>query len=158
MKLVNTLEQYEGRHVVFCDSVKNNVVNEGTYIRLIYSTPIFTTNGLNLSFIVTPTAVDKCYSKYKITFDRQLHKDIIDKLKSLEEDIVKQAGIEDKVPHYKIAEQIKYGNLKLSVDDGETPVLNKELMVILKISGVWETDVHYGVTYKFHNHPNFTIA
>jgi hypothetical protein len=151
MKLVKTLDQYEGRYVIFCDSVKNNVVNEGTYIRLVYSTPIFSTNGLHMCFTVTPIAVDKCYSKYKITFDRQLHKEMIDKLKIIEEDIIKQVGIEDKVPHYKITEQIKYGHLKLSVDDDVMPSLNNEMTIILKISGVWETDVNYGVTYKFTN-------
>lgn len=149
MKLVKTLEQYEGRCIIFCESVKNNVVNEGTYIRLVYSTPTFVANGVHLCFTVVPTAVDKCYSKYKITFDRQIYKDVIEKLKIIEEDVVKQVGVEDKVPHYKIMEQVKYGYLKLSVDDGVAPTLNKEMVVILKISGVWETDAHYGVTYKF---------
>jgi hypothetical protein len=149
MKLVKTLDQYKGRCVIFCESVKNNVVNEGTYIRLIYSTPTFSTNGIYMCFTITPTAIDKCYSKYKITFDRQIYKEAIELLKNIEEDIVKQVDIEDKIPHYKISEQVKYGHLKLSVEEGVTPLLNKELTVILKISGVWETETNYGVTYKF---------
>ncbi len=149
MKLVKTIDQYKGRYVIFCESVKNNVVNEGTYIRLVYSTPTFITNGIHLCFSIIPTAIEKCYSKYKILFDRQLHKDVIEKLKNIEEDVVKQVGIENKVPHYKIMEQVKYGYLKLSIEESVLPILNQELTVILKISGAWETDVNYGVTYKF---------
>lgn len=149
MKLIKRLGQYEGRNVVFCESVKNNVVNEGTYIRLVYATPAFATNGMHLSFSISPCYVEKCYSKYKIAFDRQVFKDVVERLKYIEEDVIKQSGIENKVPCYKIAEQLKHGYLKLSAEDGVSFLLNKEMEVILKISGIWETDEHYGVTYKF---------
>ena len=110
---------------------------------------MFATNGIHLCFTITPTTIDKCYSKYKIIFDRQIYKEVIELLKNIEEDVLKQVGIEDKIPHYKITEQVKYGHLKLSVEEGDTLTLNKELTIILKISGVWETDANYGVTYKF---------
>ena len=71
------------------------------------------------------------------------------KIKYIEEDIVKQVGIENKTPHYKITEQVKYGYLKLSMEEDASPQINKEMEVLLKISGVWETDSCYGVTYKF---------
>ena len=149
MKLIKRLDQYERRYVIFCESVKNNVVNEGTYIRLVYTTPTFATSGLHVSFKITPHFADKCYNKYKLTFDKQAHKDIVEKIKYIEEDIVKQVGIENKTPHYKITEQVKYGYLKLSMEEDASPQINKEMEVLLKISGVWETDSCYGVTYKF---------
>jgi hypothetical protein len=45
----------------------------------------------------------------------------------------------------KINEQLKNGNLKIFTDIG-----NKSLCsFILKISGIWETQYNYGLTYKF---------
>jgi hypothetical protein len=118
------------------------------YLRLVYSTPTFTMNGVHLCFTVTPICVEKCYNKYKIMFDKIAHKDVIDKLKYVEEDIIKQSGTERKDPHYKIYDQIKHGYFKLPTEE---VILNTQspITIMLKISGVWETDSHYGVTYKF---------
>jgi hypothetical protein len=148
MKLVKTLQQYNSDCIVFCESIKNNVVNEGMYLRIVYSTPTFTMNGVHLCFTITPICVEKCYNKYKIVFDKTAHKEVVEKLKYVEEDIINQSGTEHKEPHYKIYDQIKYGFLKFSMEDA-IPITQHVMTIMLKISGVWETDSHYGVTYKF---------
>ncbi len=148
MKLVKTLQRYNGEYIVFCESIKNNVVNEGTYSRLVYSAPTFTMNGVHLCFTITPMFIEKCYNKYKIVFDKILYKDVIEKLKYVEEDIIKQSGTEHKDPHYKIYDQIKHGCLKMSIED-IAQITQTDITIMLKISGVWETDSNYGVTYKF---------
>jgi hypothetical protein len=51
----------------------------------------------------------------------------------------------DKIPQYKIFEQIVNGNIKISNDIGNRSQCN----LILKISGIWETDTHIGLTFKF---------
>jgi hypothetical protein len=88
---------------------------------------------------------EKYYTKYRCNFNVLNHKDIIDNLKIIEEDLLKKCEIKDKIPQFKINEQLKNGNLKVFTDIG-----NKSLCTfILKISGIWETQYNYGLTYKF---------
>ena len=51
----------------------------------------------------------------------------------------------NKLPSNKIYEQIKSGYIKLFSDIGN----KTNCSFILKISGIWETQTNYGLTYKF---------
>jgi hypothetical protein len=69
----------------------------------------------------------------------------MDTIKVIEEDILKKYEIRDKVAQFKIYEQLKNGNIKIFSD-----VINRSsCSFILKISGIWETHLNYGLTYKF---------
>jgi DNA mismatch repair protein MutS len=70
--------------------------------------------------------------------------EIIQNVKIIEENILKKLDIQNKIPQYKIYEQIKCGNIKIFNE------INKNTCsFILKISGIWETFNNYGITYKF---------
>ena len=58
---------------------------------------------------------------------------------------MKNANLKKKIPQYKIYEQLKNGNFKIITD------INKmsNNLFMLKISGIWENDTEYGLTYKF---------
>jgi hypothetical protein len=65
-------------------------------------------------------------------------------LKIIEEDMLKKYRT-TKTPSYKIYDQIKSGYIKVFSD-----VTNRQNnSFILKISGIWETQNNYGLTYKF---------
>ena len=49
MNIVKKLEQYNEDHVYFLEPIKNNIMNNGRFIRIIYSTPLFTLNGIYIS-------------------------------------------------------------------------------------------------------------
>jgi hypothetical protein len=83
--------------------------------------------------------------KYKCSFNYSTHKDTIDNIKVIEEDILKKYENINKIPQYKIYEQLRNGNLKIFTDIGNKSVCS----FILKISGIWETEDKYGLTYKF---------
>jgi hypothetical protein len=120
-------------------------MNDGNFIRIIYSTHNFTLNGIYLLLTLNDISCEKYYTKYRCNFNVLNHKDIIDNLKIIEEDLLKKCEIKDKIPQFKINEQLKNGNLKVFTDIG-----NKSLCTfILKISGIWETQYNYGLTYKF---------
>ena len=63
-----------------------------------------------------------------------------------EEGILKNVDIKHKIPQYKVYEQVRNGNIKIFSDNIEK--INNNLFM-LKISGIWETETHYGITYKF---------
>ena len=122
-------------------------MNDGNFIRILYSTSNFTLNGIYLLIHINDIICEKYYLKYRCTFNVFMHKDMIDNVKMIEEDILKKYEIKDKIPQFKIYEQLKNGNIKIFSD-----LTNKtNSSFILKISGIWETQIHYGLTYKFIN-------
>jgi hypothetical protein len=145
MNIIKKFEQFNKDYVYFCEPIKNNIINDGVFIRILYSNELFIMNGIYLSIFFQNLIVEKYYNKYKCNFDVIMHKEIIDKLKQIEEDILNKLNIENKSPVYKIYEQVRNGNIKVFSENMEQ--INN--MFLLKISGVWETDTNYGVTYKF---------
>jgi hypothetical protein len=145
MNIVKRIDQYDEKNLFFYEPIKNNIMNEGNFIRILYSSSDFTLNGIYLMVTLHDITCEKYYLKYRCTFNVSIQKDIIDHLKIIEEDILKKCDIKDKTPQFKIYEQLKNGNIKIFSDIG-----NKgSASFILKISGIWETQLNYGLTYKF---------
>ena len=143
MNLVKNINQYDENNIFFCEPIKNNIMNDGTFIRILYSTHNILLNGIYLLISLNDIACEKYYNKYRCNFDPSNHKDIIDNIKIIEENILKKIDIK-KTPQLKISEQLRNGNIKLfnMIDQHDSSF-------IVKISGVWETQYNYGLTYKF---------
>jgi len=152
MNLVKNIDQYDDNNIYFCEPIKNNVMSNGNFIRILYSTSLFVINGINLFICLNEVSIEKYYNKYKCCFNPSQHKDIIESIKTIEENLLKNVNIKNKVPQFKIYEQLKNGNIKIFYENIDK--VNSNLFM-LKISGIWETEIHYGVTYKFVkiNHP-----
>jgi uncharacterized protein YfaA (DUF2138 family) len=58
-KLVKTIEQYNEDFVYFYEPIKNNIMNEGQFIRIIYSTPLFVLNGIYIVVNITYSNIEK---------------------------------------------------------------------------------------------------
>ena len=147
MNLVKDLNQYDDSYIIFCEPIKNNVMNDGNFIRILYSTNNFSLNGIYLFITLKDIVCDKYYNKYKCNFNVNNHKDLIEKIKLIEENILKKLEnvFYNKFPQYKINEQLKNGYIKIFQE-----IQNKSnVSFILKISGVWEVNSSFGLTYKF---------
>lgn len=144
MNLVKTIHQFDPSHLVFCDPIKNNIMNDGHFIRILYSTDSMTLNGIYLLVQLTDISCEKYYNKYKCSFNIYHHKELIDHLKHIEECVLNNYK-STKIPLCKIYEQMKCGYIKLFSDVGQ----KSSETFILKISGIWETQYNYGLTYKF---------
>lgn len=144
MNIVKTIDQFNHSSLFFCEPIKNNIMNDGNFIRILYSTNLMVLNGIYLLVKLNDITCEKYYNKYKCTFNIHNHKDIIENLKIIEEEILKKYRT-NKIPSYKIFEQIRCGYIKLF---NEINNLNSTTF-ILKISGIWETQSNYGLTYKF---------
>ena len=145
MNIVKKIEQYDDNNIFFCEPTKNNVMNEGNFIRILYSTHNFILNGIYLLITFNDISCEKYYTKYRCCFNVNTHIDIINNLKNIEENILKKYENINKLPQYKIYEQLRNGNLKIFTDIGNKTICS----FILKISGIWETEDKYGLTYKF---------
>jgi len=146
MNIVKTIEQYDDNNIYFCESIKNNIINDGSFIRILYSTHLFVMNGIYLYINLNDVNIEKFYNKYKCNFNIPLNKDLIKNLKVIEENVLKKITINNKIPQYKIYEQLKNGHIKVFCENNNIKFNNQ---FILKISGIWETPTNYGLTYKF---------
>ena len=90
----------------------------------------------------------------EIIFNETLYIKIFDYIKSdnwdlvlkiIEENLLRKFEINNKIPQFKIYEQLQNGNIKIFTDIGNKSIAS----FILKISGIWETQYNYGLTYKF---------
>jgi len=147
MNIIKQINQFNIDNVYFCDPIKNNIVTDGTFIRILYSNNLFMLNGIYLLIPFQNLNIEKYYNKFRCNFDINNHRDLIDHLKLIEEQILQKNIIKNKIPIYKIYEHIKNGNIKIFSENIE----NINNLFLLKISGIWETDINYGVTYKFIN-------
>lgn len=151
MIIVKKTHQYDNNCLFLCEPIKNNIINEGYFIRILYSTPHFIMNGIYLDVIFGDGVIEKYYNKYKFSFSFLKNKGLIDSLKTIEEAVLGKINIKNKLPHYKIYEQLKNGNIKFFYNIQEEPYQSKDKnnVFVLKISGIWESEHQYGVTYKF---------
>ena len=46
MNIVKTIDQYNQDFVYFNEPIKNNIMNNGNFVRIIYSTSLFVLNGI----------------------------------------------------------------------------------------------------------------
>jgi len=145
MNIVKNIVQYNDNFVYFCDPIKNNIMNNGNFIRILYSTSIFVLNGIYLNISINQLTIEKYFNKYKCSFDIGAHTNLIQRIKIIEENILRKINILGKSPQYKIYEQISNGNIKIFSDNIDNITNN----FLLKIAGIWETEYHYGLTYKF---------
>lgn len=149
MNLIKTIDQYNEDCVYFCEPIKNTIMNEGNFIRIIYSNPYFMLNGIYLSIDIHKMTIEKYYNKFKCKFDVNECKHIIEQLKIIEDGILNKIDIRDKICQKNIYDQFKSGQLKIfseTMDTNNTIITNTSFL--LKISGVWETDLYYGLTFK----------
>ena len=145
MNVVMDIHQFDHKCTYFCDSIRNNIINEGNFIRILYSNKFVTLNGIYLHIPLHDAVCERSHNKLICTFQVANYRDIFNQIKIIEDNILSKMSIADKTRLHKIYEQLCSGNIKLF---GEN-YLNSTSSFILKISGVWETKYQYGLTYKF---------
>lgn len=143
MNIVKNINQYDENSLFFCEPIKNNIIDDSYFIRILYSTHNVVINGVYLLITLNNITCEKYYNKYRCCFNPNNHKDIIDNIKKIEENILSKYD-NKKIPNFKISEQLKNGNIKLF-----NLINTSDSSFIVKISGIWETQCNYGLTYKF---------
>jgi hypothetical protein len=144
MNIIKNIEQYDINSVFFCDPIKNNIINNSHFIRIMYSTSYFNLNGIYILIPIFYSITEKYYNKFKCSIDYNKFKEIIDKINLIEIGILNKHIIANKRPIYKITEQLKSGIIKIF-----SYIQPTNNLFSLKISGIWETETEYGLTYKF---------
>jgi hypothetical protein len=145
MILVKDIEQYNIDHVYFSNAIKNNIMKDGNFIKILYFTPLFKLNGIYLKMNIINYLNGNNIYRNNYIFNPFLYEELIEKIKNIEIEILSKSGIYNKIPEYELASKITSGNIKIMTDIIEEKFDN----FIIKISGIWENGNYYGLNYKF---------
>jgi hypothetical protein len=147
MNLMLSLEQFNNEYIYFSDPTINNIMNNASFYRILYSTDLFISNGLYFYMYINHNSIEKYYNKYKCVFDVYNYTYYIDKIKTIESSILDKIKIKNKQCVLKIYEQMKSGIIKLFSEKNNE--IHNNNVIIIKIAGIWESETQYGLTYKF---------
>jgi hypothetical protein len=146
MKLVTIQpENITKEYIYFNEPIQNNIINESRYIRILYSTPNIVFNGIHVLINLSIDNIERQYNKNILYYNIEKNTQAINSIKKIEKTILKKY-ISLKTPSYNLSELIDGGVIRLFTDFTEK---KKVMSIILKISGLWEDDKTYGITYKF---------
>ena len=141
------INDFDDKALFFSDIIKNIVINNSTFIRLYYSTPLFTMNGLYISIPLKITSIEKIYNKTKCFFKISENEELINSFKIIEKIIIKKLNLENRRPEFLIEKQLNEQNIKIY--NLSNDIKNQSMNIICKISGIWDNGETYGLTYKF---------
>ena len=150
MNLAINIDDYNENYIFFHEPIKNTVIDNSNFIRCIYSNALFTLNGIYIKFNLHISHIDKYFNKYKCNYEREANEHVVTLLEHIETSILQRKNIQNKKVIYKIKEQISLNNIKLFTENVDN-LMNGHF--ILKISGIWENEMEYGITFKFLDIP-----
>lgn len=154
MNICESIKTFDINNIFYLDPIKNTVIDNSNFIRILYSNQSFSLNGIYI--VLKFKNIQKIFqnNKVKILFDLNNSNNLtnINFIKKLEHDLLKNCIINNKKPYTKLRDQINQGCLKNSInvyiDNKNEVIINSEEDYILKISGIWESEIEYGLTYK----------
>ena len=139
--VIMNISQYNKNSIFFCDPIKNNIMLNGDFIRIIYSTGLISLNGICIILPFKILGTSKYYNKCK--YEIELTTSELEQINLIETDILQKINIHGKSPQHNIYEHLSSRHVK-TICDCDDPK-----SILLKISGIWETDAECGITYKF---------
>lgn len=145
MLLVKDINQYDKSHVHFSNSIKNNIMKNSNFIKILYFTPLVKINGIYLKINIENFLNVKNIYRNNYMFDVFSNAELIEQIKNIEIDILHMSQISNKIPEYDLYKKLISGNIKIITDTIEEKYEN----FIIKISGIWENETNYGLNYKF---------
>ncbi len=162
------LAQFDINCVFYGEPSINTVMDNSNFIRLVYSNKTMVLSSIFLLINMKIIQSEKYFNKYKYTFNTAININEIQKIIKIERDMLTKVNISGKNPVYRISEQIQGGSIKLfgiEFANNEFEIkTNEEYSMpenrfIIKLSGLWENETEYGITYKFIKYsPNSTVA
>jgi hypothetical protein len=138
MIVYTDIDYYNNQFLYFSESIKNNVIDNGKFIRVIYSDK---NSVINTLYIVTPfsnlkNTQNNCYS---IGIEDNL---LCQKLCDIEYSILNNYSCSKKIK-FKLKEQLNQRYIKIF------NYKDRPNIILIKISGIWEDKDKYGLTFKF---------
>ena len=149
MYLVLDANQITPEHILTQAAVRNTVMPDSNFIRIVYSDGVMALNGIHVRARLRVRRIEQYFNKYRCTIDLDKSAREIQTISSLEQMVLDQAGVQGKRPVKRITEQLQQGYFKLFTEPARGVPRDDGPVFVLKMSGIWETSEEFGVTHKF---------
>ena len=146
MNVVLTDQVFHIKHVYFTEPVINTIIENSEFVKIIYSDQNMMLNGVYMLLYLKTTHVEQHFNKIKYVYNIEHDNIALSKIFKLEEDILDKYK-SSKQKKYIIREYLSNGNIKLFPSIQLDRPINVNTF-ILKVSGIWENEHEYGLTYK----------
>lgn len=134
------LNEINFNNIYFQKSVKNTIMDKSFFKGILYSTHNMCLNNICLILPYTIITYTSSYNKIKL----HIQCNDIMFFKELEEQILNLSNIKNKNKNISLYTTLCSGIIRIISN-------NKPSNILLKVSGVWESEFEYGLTYKFIN-------
>jgi hypothetical protein len=144
MNIILPLDKFDINNVFLQEQVKNTVMDNSEFVRIVYSDSLVMLNGIYLKFALQVTNVERSFNKFKCSFHKSVNQPVIAALCTIESDLLQKSAVgAHKTAVYRVTEQLNNGFLKVFNGNSDT--------FVIKIYGIWESDSEYGLTYKIND-------
>lgn len=144
MNIAIPLTSYNPNNIFLCDTVKNTVMDNSTFTRVLFSNSFVTLVGLHFQLCIKGTRDDFYFQKVRTIFKVEENEEMINIVEKIENNLLSMIRC-GKRRITKLSDQLRNGVLRSATHacwDSTGPFF------VLKITGIWETEREYGITYK----------
>jgi hypothetical protein len=145
MNVILIPHQFQKEHIYFYEPIENTIMDNSQFIKIVYSTEDLILNGVYLLINLHITSKESYFKKMKYGFDLNNNKELLKSIYNIEEQILQKYNINNKTKKLNIYESLNTGSIKIYPPPESIKNSNN---FILKISGVWENEKEYGLTFK----------
>jgi len=150
--IIIDINKFNKENIYFNDPVKNTIIANSTFRRILYSTNYVTLNNLQFLINVKNVKMVKFYQKFKCYLNESDNniKNTVTQLVNIENNLLQKINNYNKIPKYSLLEQVRSGFIKCCHDEEDDKINDNvsSLNIHFKISGIWESETEFGVTYK----------
>lgn len=143
----NCYINFDFKYIFLGNTINNRILENGKFTRIYYSTPLCSFNGIYTLLDINGITESNCNNSFnnKLIINVEKNCVLLNNIKQLEEKILKVVEIKNKTLSCNIYNELMKGFLKLNYKNN---IHNNQIM--LKISGIWETEDSYGLSYKYY--------
>ena len=149
MLITLNTNQINKKNILYSEKTKNNILNNVDFYRIYYSNNLFTTNGIYLLFNFKNIKIDKYFNKIKCMMERKSNIESIKLIQLIEHELLRSSPVKNRIPKFRIEEQLNQNFIKIFGDYNDLQKKYSNVNILLKISGIWVDETHYGVTFRF---------
>ena len=147
MNVVIKEDQLNISNVYYTEPIQNIIMDNSQFIKIVYSTQDIVLNGIYLLVELKHTVKERYFKKIKISYDLGINNPMLYRLYDIENQLLNKYNTTNKIPRKIIYDTLSSGVIKM-FPNSESDFTNNKNSLILKISGIWENDTEYGLTYK----------
>lgn len=146
MNVILSSNQFNKSSIYYDEPIQNIIMDNSKFIKITYSTEDVMLSGIYLSLPIKYSKYEDFYKKMRVIYDTQLNYQLLNDIYEIETMILNKYSNNSKTQKRSLRNSLNTGVIKYYSMDNKP--YNNNKVFILKISGIWENDTEYGITYK----------